>query len=337
MKITIMTIVCSASLTANAQLYIERGADLHLQNNAGLFVQGDINANASITGSGTIYISGEGVQSINMNGFSIPRLSLQNKNAESGGDLTVKDQIDLNDVAFPLNKFNLGISEGATVFAQGAGGIVTNSTGMVRKHFSTDVIGYTIPLVNGNGATPVVLSTKGKYHNGYVELSSIAKPSANKPSDAEEYLNNHWKVNRYGIEGSVEAFVKYDNLADLDGYVWNNRQWNEVPDVGVGIRANIESDVSELYAMQRTTQKISLTPNPAYNSTLLTFTSAKDETNKVVMTDLRGRIVKVQNVALVKGLNRVNIFLPGVATGYYNVTITQDGVSKTLKLIKSPR
>lgn len=60
-----------AQLTINnAQLFIESGATVT--------VQGDISSNANIGGTGKILLKGSSTQNVNMNGFTIPNLDIEN-------------------------------------------------------------------------------------------------------------------------------------------------------------------------------------------------------------------------------------------------------------------
>jgi hypothetical protein len=66
------------SLSTNAQLYISSGATLQIQTGAIVTVQGDVTSSADILGPGKLQLKGSSNQNVNMNGFTIPNLEIDN-------------------------------------------------------------------------------------------------------------------------------------------------------------------------------------------------------------------------------------------------------------------
>ena len=326
-------------LGGTAQVHIQQGSGVHLQENAGLYLQGDLNTSDNITGGGSVFMIGDSIQSINANGFSIPAISINNNNGVSlTGDLTIADRCSLMDGNLILNRFILSLSEDATIENANDRAIVTNSSGVIRKRANKDLHEYLVPLSNTKNYTPLILSMHGKYHNGYIEVGSFAKPSPHKPANAGEYLDNHWKLVSKGIEGDINAIAitgngtGYATSPNLSGYLWQDGKWKTSPFDAGKIRATIKSGETEIYAMSINSNL--LQPNPAVHNTVLVYNSENAGRSQLVVTDSRGRIVQARTVNIEKGINRYNLNLDNLVKGYYDVSVIQHGKKTTLKLVK---
>src|SRR5436190_10630019 len=62
---------------ASAQLFIDN-AQFTIQPGATVTVQGDVTSNADILGTGVLQMKGAALQNLNMNGFTIPKLEIDN-------------------------------------------------------------------------------------------------------------------------------------------------------------------------------------------------------------------------------------------------------------------
>jgi hypothetical protein len=281
---------------------------------------------------------GDSVQLINGNGFSIPAISVNNrKGVLLGGDLTINDRVSLMDGDVVLNRFTLRLSEQATIENANGHAIVTNSSGVIRKCANKDLQQYLVPLSNTESYTPIILSTRGKYHNGYIEVGSFAKASPHKPANAVEYLDNHWKVVSNGIDGEINAIAitgtgTTSAYPHLSGYLWQDGKWKlSAYDAGK-IHAIIRNGETEIYAMSLNNN--ALQPNPAIHNTTLVYTSEKAARSQLVVTDSRGRIVQARTVNIEQGINRCNLNIGNLVKGYYDVSVIQQGKKTTLKLLK---
>ncbi len=78
-KFTYFLIIASAfsALPAKAQLTVS-GAQLFIQSGAVITVQGDVTGTTDILGPGKILLQGSANQNVNMNGFTIPVLEINN-------------------------------------------------------------------------------------------------------------------------------------------------------------------------------------------------------------------------------------------------------------------
>lgn len=324
------------SVSAVAQVHIQPGSGVHLQENAGIYVQGDFTSTDNITGIGSVYMIGDSLQSVNTNGFSVPRLSINNsKGVSLAGNLDITDRLILTDGNLVLNPFMLSLNEATIIESSNEHAVVTNSSGVIRKHANRNVQDFFVPLSNGQRYTPVILSMRGRYNNGYVDVSSFAKPNSNRPVNAREYANNYWKVVSNGIDGEVNA-VAFPAASsannNLSGYLWQNGKWKASQYEGGTIRATIKGGAAEIYAMS--IENNSLQPNPAVNSTTLVYYSENTGRSQLTVTDSRGRIIYGRTVSMVKGINKYNLDLGAVVKGYYDVSVIQRGKKSTLKLVK---
>ena len=325
------------SVGAMSQVHIQQGAGVYLQENAGLYLQGELTSSDNITGTGSVFMIGDSIQSINLNGFSIPSIAVNNKKGVSlTGDLTISNRFSLMDGDVVLNRFILSLGEDATIENADEHAIVTNTSGVIRKRADKDLNEYLVPLSNTKNYTPLILSMRGKYHNGYVELKSLAKPSPHKPVNAGEYLDNHWTVVSKGIDGKINAIAITGNGAgsspNLSGYLWQDGKWKISPFVAGRISATIRSGETEIYAMSLNNNM--LQPNPAIDNTTLVYTSEIATRSQLVVTDSRGRIVHIRSVNIEQGINRYNLNLDNLVKGYYDVSVIQHGKKTTMKLVK---
>src|ERR1700704_3097058 len=69
---------CFTILSASAQLVVQSGATVFISTGAKITLQGDLTSSENIQGPGSILMKGTSLQSINMNGFTIPNLEIDN-------------------------------------------------------------------------------------------------------------------------------------------------------------------------------------------------------------------------------------------------------------------
>lgn len=338
------------AIAVRSQLFAQEGSALYLAGGSTVYIAGDVETYGAIGGKGTVFLNGTTSQSIR--GLTVANLTLDNDvGASLDGDLNVLQELRLLRGNLSLNDHLLELSETATVHNGEQNGIETNKSGMVRKKINTDQQSFTVPLISSGNYTPLLLTTRGKYHQAFVTIGSYARTSPNKPLAANDYLNNFWIVGRSGIDGSVKALVSYSgetkitgNLHALQGYYWDNRKWN-VPDNSFSpaqrtICADITGSGGEITAMSGSidpfyVRPLTLTPNPARIFTALNISSAQKGTALVSISDAQGKLVRTQTIWLTKGFNQYNVNVQGLTNGYYDVTVYHSGKKTSLKLIKN--
>lgn len=330
--------------TSKAQIFIQQGANLYLAENSSINVQGDLNSLENIAGTGRIGLEGDSVQWINFNGYTLPQLEIDNASGvKMGGPLSILTKLHLKNGRLTLNGYKLELSSVAVVTNENISAIETDGRGIVRKKIDNNLSNFVIPLVSEQNYSRIIISTAGKYSNGFINVSSIGEASPNKPPDVQEYISNYWKVDRSGIEGDVHVTIDYSKFNDrksstisLSGYYWNNNKWdplNSSPNSQANsIKARITGNGGELFAMR--TESLVLYPNPAIASTRLMIMSLNDDRASINILDSRGRVVIVQSVLLHRGLNHVNIDVSHLARGSYFIKFTRGDKQEILKFTR---
>src|SRR6266481_1423711 len=119
---SMLLIVMLCVLTTQAQLNVQSGAVFFIQSGATVTVQGDLTGNTDIQGPGTVLMKGTAAQNVNMNGFSIPNLQIDNTN-----NITLTGATRVSSVlTFVNGKISLGsntfsLASGVTTTGAGAG------------------------------------------------------------------------------------------------------------------------------------------------------------------------------------------------------------------------
>jgi len=83
-----------------------------------------------------------------------------------------------------------------------------------------------------------------------------------------------------------------------------------------------------------TAQKPKIAPNPAVNTINLTFESSVNETSRIRIFDLSGKLMLEQKVETTEGFNQIDIRIDGWDAGKYYVQIINSGKNLTTSFIK---
>lgn len=243
-----------------AQLFIDN-ATFHIQTGGTVTVQGDLTSNVDIQGPGKILLKGSTNQNINMNGFTIPNLEMDNTaNATLLGNARIGTSMLFTNGKISQGNFNINISSTATLTGGGTGKFFeTNGTGKLIKEVSSNLAAYIIPLGSGSGYYPLSITTSGTYSSASVGVQAKTGADPNKHPRSTDYLNLYWPITRTGITGTVNATGGYNaNFTgvetDMRGIFWNGSNW-----VLSGASINTATDQAsapipvngDLYAMNR--------------------------------------------------------------------------------------
>src|SRR5512137_241867 len=110
------------SLATQAQLTVQSGATLFIDAGASVTVQGDLVSNANITGTGKIIMKGTALQNLNMNGFTIPNLDIDNtNNVALGGETRVSGVLSFVNGKLQLGNYNFVLTGTGSHTGAGAG------------------------------------------------------------------------------------------------------------------------------------------------------------------------------------------------------------------------
>jgi hypothetical protein len=251
-----------------AQVTISSGAVFNIQSGAFVTVQGDVASNADITGAGKLILKGSANQNVNMNGFVIPNLEMDNAaNATLTGNAKIT-----NTVVFTNGKIQIGnntatLASAVTTTGAGAGKFFeTNGTGFVRRELAGDISNSVMPVGAGADYLPVALTNTGSaYAGASIGVQAKATANTNKHVRTESYLTNYWPINKTGITGgttnAVGTYVDPTGVniggieTDLKGFYWDGTNWSlngsNQNAVANTAGADITTNTGELYAMNK--------------------------------------------------------------------------------------
>jgi hypothetical protein len=352
MKVHFITLAITIiNAAAYSQLVVQPGAELHIQQGADIYVQGNINSRANITGHGNLQLNGESIQEMNMNGFTISNLVVNNAHhILMTGNTSINNSLSLLKGNLQIADFDLNINPDAVI----SGGnlqsfIETNGLGKVRKNINSDLSSYTLPIGTDKGFAPLDISTNGKYGHAFIEANSAGKPSQLKPVQATDYLNNYWSVNRVGITGTVNVIGHYNPEKDVTGnnnllssYYWDGLKWigqTSAIKPGNTVTAVLPAGEGQIFAMKgigsaAESYALKLLPNPAISYSNLGINTPESQMVKITLRDAAGKEINKRSVWVQKGINWEKIQLQGLANGNYTIDIESKDKKNTLLLIK---
>jgi hypothetical protein len=262
-----LLLVATAS---KAQLTISSGAVFNIQSGAFVTVQGDVTSSADITGAGKVILKGSANQNVNMNGFVIPNLEMDNAaNATLTGNTKIT-----NSVLFTNGKILVGNNTATLAAATTATGMgvskffETNGTGFVRRELAADISNAEMPVGAGSDYLPVALTNTGSaYASASIGVQAKGTSSTNKHVRTETFLLAKWPIDKVGITGgttnAVGTYVDPTGVivgvggteADLRGIFWNGTNWSltggSQSTVANTVGADIASNTGELYGMNK--------------------------------------------------------------------------------------
>jgi hypothetical protein len=246
--------------TAFCQLTIDN-ATFFIQTGATVTVQGDVTSNVDIQGPGKVLLKGSANQNVNMNGFTIPNLEMDNTaNATLLGNARIGTSMLFTNGKIIQGNFNVRLSDVATTTGGGASKFFeTTGTGQLMKEVSANLTNYEMPVGIGSTYYPASITTSGTYASAVVGVQGKIGADPNKHPRSTDYLNLHWPITRTGITGTLNAAGSYNaNFTgietDMRGVFWNGTNW-----VLSGSSINYATDNTsspvttngDLYAMNR--------------------------------------------------------------------------------------
>lgn len=286
---------CNASF---AQLYIDN-ATLFIQSGATVAVQGDVTSNADIQGTGKLLLNGATTQLLNMNGFSIPILEVNNGiNVKLTGNAKISDSILFTIGKLILDSNNLTLSNVAGARGQASGKFAeTNGKGQVFKSTTVDLSNYEMPIGSGAAYLPAFITSVGTYSSALIGVRALAAPDANRPPMISDYLLVNWPVTRTGVTGTVTVKGQYANAdvrgtkTNLIGYYFNGVNWSaagEMHDATLNtVTASIVTVSGNVYGMDKfILSKTKVFLQGAYNTaTGVMSDNLRQPTNLIPLSD----------------------------------------------------
>jgi hypothetical protein len=254
------------SVGTKAQLTISSGAVFNIQSGAFVTVQGDVTSSADITGAGKVILKGSTNQNVNMNGFVIPNLEMDNAaNATLTGNTRITNSVLFTNGKIQIGNFNATLAAATSATGMGTSKFFeTNGTGFVRRELTADISNSVMPVGAGTDYLPVSLTNTGStYASASIGVQAKGTASTNKHVRTESFLLAKWPIDKVGITGgttnAVGTYVDPTRVigteADLRGIFWNGTNWsltggtqdNALNTVG----ATIASNTGELYGMNK--------------------------------------------------------------------------------------
>jgi hypothetical protein len=205
------------SVATKAQLTISSGAVFNIQSGAFVTVQGDVTSSADITGAGKVILKGSANQNVNMNGFTIPNLEMDNAaNATLTGNARIG-----TDILFTTGKIqhgNFDLTLGSTATVTGASAtkyFITNGTGRLIKA-TLGATAFTYPV--GNTTTtynPATISNSGTADDiGVRSLANVLNTGNTGTAFTKEVADASWDISEAVVGGSTLSLTATWEAAD---------------------------------------------------------------------------------------------------------------------------
>lgn len=338
----------AVSFLATAQVTVQKGSAVYLQENALISIEGDIEIAENMDGDGAFFLVGETKQTIGLFGHSLPSLYIQNTaGVLLSSPLQIRKRLVLQSGHLILGVHNLELGTEAEAAGNKSAYILSDGGGKVLKSVQKNLDRFFLPLGTETGYSPLQLKSTGKYNKACLEVGTSPEVNPNKPASTTDYLNSYWTISRKGITGNVMATGFYTQVtgveANMQAYFWNGNEWlskqSPVDTRNKLLSVDVPEGSGEMYAMRKgnklTDVVVAMTvlPNPVHNTATLLIRNAKDERASVSIINSTGAVVMTQPIVLGKGLNPIQLDVQTLPKGHYVITSTLQK-SKPVTMIK---
>jgi hypothetical protein len=234
-KFILVILVLFFNKSSYSQLLLNGGSFI-IDSAAVVTIQGDLTSNTSIPGNGKIVMAGSVLQNINMGGFALPFLEINNaQNVNMISDLRIEKALTFSQGKISSASYNITFSNGAV--SSGAADnkfIEFTGSGQLYKELSSNVASFELPVGAGVKYRPVFLTTtSSSFTNAKIGVKAIALTEPNKPIRNRDFLSTYWPVTRTGLIGSVFISGQYVDINDvtgtesnLKGYFFDGTDWS---------------------------------------------------------------------------------------------------------------
>jgi len=258
----LLVLLCNCVI---AQLVLDNGGSITIDNNAAIQVAGSIHLNNNITGAGKLVLTGNAA-TLNANGYSISNVEINSPSAIGlTGNVSIANTLNFTSGRLILNNANLQLSSSVSVIGAGVGKYIeTNGSGDLRKEVTTATI-ITLPLGANGDYMPIEIETVGGSYSteAYVATRLVPNAHPEKPFKTEDYLKSYWKINTAGITAAtINATATYQDVTGITGseslmypLKWNGTEWaltnNSINTSNNTISYNMVNNGDELYAANK--------------------------------------------------------------------------------------
>lgn len=358
-KIFCFQVILLFCIAAQGQMRINAGTTVSISANTFIVVTGDLISSSNINGTGTIAMRGTALQRLNMNGLTIPRLTINNAaNVQLLGHARVNSLLTFTAGKIIAGNYYLMLRSSATTSGAGAGKFVeTNGTGELRKQVVGNLTNFLLPVGNGSNYTPVSVTTSGTYSSASVNARARGAIHPNKPAGSSSYLNTYWSITRPGVTGTVTANATYlaSNVVgtetSLQGTFYSgsfNNSGSSINTTSNVVTSNVPTN-GDVYAMSAATLKAyvnnreareesrnqpGLTPNPVVNNAILNISMQNEESVVIRIVDETGKLAGMEYANFGKGQNQHTVKMSHLAKGVYQVQVRSASTDKTFTVVK---
>ncbi len=221
-------------IASQAQLFIDN-ATFFIETGATVTVQGDITSNTNIQGPGKILLKGSTLQNVNMNGFAIPNLEMDNAaNATLTGNCKVTTSLLFTNGKIQAGNFNFVLANTTSVTGAGTSKFIeTNGSGFAQRELAGASSNLLLPVGVSTNYTPISLShAGGAYASSLVGAQAKLARSPNAHIRTESHSNAYWPVASTNITGgTLTGEGTYNDPgftgteADIRGMSFNGTEW----------------------------------------------------------------------------------------------------------------
>jgi hypothetical protein len=191
-------------LVVRGQLRIDN-ATFFIGAGASVTVQGDVTSNVSIQGTGLLQLKGSATQSLDMGGYSIPNLEIDNVNdVNLLSSAQVGNSLLLTNGKLQLNAFDLTIGITANIAnASSDRFIVTNGSGRLVRN-SLGASDFVFPVGFGNAEfNPLIISNGGVADDiGVRCLQNVLSQGETGTVVGSDFAGNSWVITEANPGGS---------------------------------------------------------------------------------------------------------------------------------------
>lgn len=290
--------ILSPWLCSYAQLKVESGATLFIGSGATVTVQGNVASSADLQGTGTLLLKGTTTQQLDMGGFTVPNLKIENaNNASLTSNCRIGNSLEFTAGKILLGNNNMQYASIATSLGMGTGKFLeTNGTGEAIQEITANITSREIPLGGGSVYRPAFISSIGTYSNGKVGVQSLAVKTPNAPPSISDFTNCYWPVTRSGITGTVTLDGQYADAdiagteSFLNGYYFNGTDWSSTGQAANNALNRVSAPVTvasgELTAIDKfDLAKIKVYLQGAYQASGIMSDALRAGTNVIPLSD----------------------------------------------------